>query len=221
MPYYVNYNIVNNWDGDTNTFNINNYTVEESDDSGVTVTLTPNLCKPTFTPIPHNTDDGDTTNNYDINITNNILIEQTNIVQEINQTVTNIYNFFQIDVDVISEEINTTEVLPTDRFTDFVDTFANLKSAFVDELQGNMGDSSSQFGVTYPKLKVQSPKILLPYVPDEVKLIQDDKVYIVLCDCEKYAYYFSMIRTLLKALLWFGFIFYLLKELRVTITLNG
>lgn len=201
----VNYNIANEWDGTTE-----NLTIILNGSTDVTPGITP-----TSSPVPTlpDQDGSNTTNNYIINI--------TNILQPIQETVTNIYNFFIIDTEEISLEINNINTTPVTKFGNFVTTFGNLQTTFSNDTQDVLAAAgSTQRGISYPVLKVESPKILKDYVPDSVKLEQDGKTYIVLCDCSKYAVQFSMVRTLLKVILWFGFIFYLMKELKVVISLS-
>lgn len=202
----VNYNISNNWDGTTENLTV----ILNGSNDNVTPAVTP-----TASPVPTlpDQDGSNTTNNYIINI--------TNILQPIQETVTNIYNFFIIDTEEISLEINNINTTPVSKFNNFVITFGNLKNTFSNDTQEVLAAAgSTQRGISYPVLKVESPKILKDYVPDSVRLEQDGKTYIVLCDCSKYAVQFSMVRTLLKVILWFGFIFYLLKELKVVISLS-
>lgn len=201
----VNYNIANEWDGTTE-----NLTIILNGSTDVTPGITP-----TFSPVPTlpDQDGSNTTNNYIINI--------TNILQPIQTTVTNIYNFFIIDTEEISLEINNINTTPVTKFGNFVTTFGNLQTTFSNDTQDVLAAAgSTQRGISYPVLKVESPKILKNYVPDDVKLTVEGKTYIVLCDCSKYAVQFSMVRTLLKVILWFGFIFYLMKELKVVISLS-
>ena len=106
----------------------------------------------------------------------------------------------------------------------------NLKNTFSDTSQAeldaaasesSMGSSSTQIGISYPVIKAECPKILKPYLPEEYKLVDNGKEYFILCDTSKYAKYFIMIRGILKACIWIGMIFYLLKELRVVISLSS
>lgn len=191
---------------------VNNYYDTGDDDSNDDTTIVV-----TATPVPTLSDDdgSNTTNNYIINI--------TNILQPINETVTNIYNFFVIDTEAISLEINNIDVIPASKFTNFVQTFANLKNTFSDNTQDEFVSCSSQRGIVYPILKVQCPKILTDFLPDndDVVLFEDDIAYIILCDCGKYAVQFGAVRLILKVVMWFGFIFYVLRELKVVITLSS
>ena len=206
--YSSNYITVNNVVDDvTNYYGIE---VEEP-------TVTPSSYV-TIEPLPTlpNDDGSNTTNNYIINI--------TNILQPIQQTVTNIYNFFIIDTEKIVLEIDNIDVTPASKFTNFVQTFSNLKNTFSDSTQDELNVAGSlQKGIVYPVLKVQCPQILTDFLPDndDVVLFEDDIAYIILCDCGKYAVQFGAVRLILKAVMWFGFIFYVLRELKVVITLSS
>lgn len=214
MANYVNYNIVNNWDGDTSTFNINNYTGKESDDSEVTATPTPDLRKPTFTPIPPNTDGGDT-NNYDVNITNNLIIEQTNIIQEINQTLNNIYNFFQIDVDVIVEDLTP----DTDsKFLPLYDLVTDINKLIPgDEFEVIEGQAEPIISTLYPKVTIKVPLVLDDFlsISDEKIMEKDGDKVIIMCDFYDYRIYFARFRKFLEVVIYIGMFFYLMKEFSV------
>lgn len=209
---------LSNYSGDYITVNnvitdVNNYYDVDGDDPSATP-----LPDVTIEPLPTLPDDdgSNTTNNYIINI--------TNILQPIQQTVTNIYNFFIIDTEKIVLEIDNIDVTPASKFTNFVQTFSNLKNIFSDSTQDELNVAgSSQKGIVYPILKVQCPQILIDFLPDndDVVLFEDDIAYIILCDCGKYAVQFGAVRLILKAVMWFGFIFYVLRELKVVITLSS
>lgn len=195
MPYYVNYNIVNNWDGNDTTFNINDYT-------GVLV--------PTLTPAPDAA-------GKDTNVTNNILIVQTNILTEINETVTNIYNFFQIDVDYITEELQ----VDSDENPTGFDNLKNLLSEFESAFPADKFDAVTQeLDLLYPKITIKVPKALDKFlkVGDDKIILEDGVKKIVLCDFNEYAIYFVRFRKFLEIVLRIGLIFYLLKELTVVFT---
>lgn len=209
---------LSNYSGDYITVNnvitdVNNYYDVDGDEPSATP-----LPDVTIEPLPTLPDDdgSNTTNNYIINI--------TNILQPIQQTVTNIYNFFIIDTEKIVLEIDNIDVTPASKFTNFVQTFSNLKNIFSDSTQDELNVAgSSQKGIVYPILKVQCPKILTDFLPDndDVVFFEDDIAYIILCDCGKYAVQFGAVRLILKAVMWFGFIFYVLRELKVVITLSS
>ena len=131
---------------------------------------------------------------------------------------------FVIDTEEVSQEINSVNVLPTSKFKDFVATFGNLKNTFSNETQDVLNEAgvTNQFGISYPVIKVQCPKILLDFVPDNpsVVLYENNICYLILCDCSKYATYFIKVRGFLKACIWFGMIFYLMRELKPVITLS-
>lgn len=204
---------------------------------GVTPTPTPSPTpKPTSTPTPTPTPsptpfptwsgtgpENFTTYNFYTEITNILNPVQTTI-NNISQSITNIFNFFVIDTETVSQEINNINVLPTSKFKNFVTTFGNLKNTFSNETQDVLSEAgiTNQYGITYPVLKVRCPKILLDFVPDNdsVVLYENDICYLILCDCSKYATYFIKVRGFLKACIWFGMIFYLMKELKPIITLS-
>lgn len=201
----TNYIIANDWDGTTENLTI---ILHDSDDEP---TVTPGL---TTKPIPTLVDDdgSNTTNNYIINI--------TNILQPIQETVTNIYNFFVIDTEEVGSAINNINVLPTGKFDNFVSTFGNLSNIFSDNVQEECLEG--QYGIKYPVVKVQCPKILLDFVPDNSSVVfwENGTCYLVLADCIKFAKYFVKVRAFLKACIWIGMIFYLMKELKPVITLS-
>lgn len=204
---------------------------------GVTPTPTPSPTpRPTSTPTPSPTPsptpfptwsgtgpENFTTYNFYTEITN-ILNPIKTTINNVNQSITNIFNFFVIDTQEVSQEINNINVLPTSKFKDFVTTFGNLKNTFSNETQDALSEAgiTNQYGISYPVIKVQCPKILLDYVPDNpsVVLYENDICYLILCDCSKFAKYFIKVRYFLKACIWFGMIFYLMRELKPIITLS-
>lgn len=196
MPYHVNYNIVNNWDGNDSTFNINNYT-------DVTV--------PTLTPAP----DAD---GNDTNITNNLIINQVNILTEINETVTNIYNFFQIDVDYINEELKMDEDENPTGFDDLKNLISQFEAAFPSD---KVSEVTQELDLLYPKITIQVPKALDRFLDagDDKVIMEDGVKKIVLCDFKDYAIYFARFRKFLEIVLRIGLIFYLLKELTVVFSI--
>lgn len=220
----------------------NNYknkvvTLTSVDDYGVTPTPTPSPTpKPTSTPTPSPTPtptpfptwsgegpENFTTYNFYTEVSNSFVNVQTTL-NNISQSITNIFNFFVIDTEEVSQEINSVNVLPTSKFKDFVATFGNLKNTFSNETQDVLNEAgvTNQFGISYPVIKVQCPKILLDFVPDNpsVVLYENNVCYLILCDCSKYATYFIKVRGFLKACIWFGMIFYLMRELKPVITLS-
>ena len=178
----VNYNIANNWDGTTGNLTI---ILNGSDDN-----VTPGIM-PTASPVPTllDEDGSNTTNNYIINI--------TNIFQTIQTTVTNIYNFFIIDADTISEEMQNINVTPVSKFEKIVTRVSNLKSAFSDDVQDDSvqaGVSGSSHGVYYPVIKMKCPSALLDYLDADSLLDVKGRKYIVLIDFADWAVYFVRVR---------------------------
>ncbi len=211
----VNYNIANDWDGTTENLTI---ILNDSDDEP---TVTPGL---TTKPIPTLVDDDGS------NTTNNYIISITNILQPIQTTVTNIYNFFIIDTGQVKNSISL-DFVPTASFTKLIDAFDKMAVSFgVDEYEytGNGDDTevdvivdgvdlngvaTSQFLKTdYPVISIKCPKILENYVDTEV----DGQKAIIICDFEDFAVYFVRFRQFINAVLWIGMLFYIMREVRVT-----
>lgn len=201
----INYYIVNNWDTTTNqtqnlTTVINNYYYGTLGDSE-SLTDTP---VPTATPVPTliNEDGGNTTNNYIINI--------TNILQPISETVTNIYNFFQIDTQEIAYEMNFDS--PAYKFDSVNKSISTLKSAVGND---SYDENTGLLKADYPKISMKCPKILAPVV-DTVG--EDGEKEIVIVDFKDYALWFIRLRKFLEAIMWVGMVFLLMKEIKVVFT---
>ena len=210
MPYYVNYNIVNNYNyGDE--FDINNYTGKDE--------LTPTPEPTERIPLP--TLSGDDSSDGDTLVTNNILIIQTNILNNISDTVTNIYNFFQIDVDVIQQEMEYHfEDNPTG-FDQLKKAYSAFETAFPSDkiMEGSM---SGELDLYYPKITIKVPKALDRFLEsgDDKIIMEDGLKKIVLCDFKDYAIHFVRFRKFLEIVLRIGLIFFILRELSVMFSIS-
>ena len=76
---------------------------------------------------------------------------------------------------------------------------------YIDQLKGAFSDSYD-----YPKITMQTPEILVPYVGSEILLI----------DFKDYAKYFLWVRTFLAFSISFGFVLWVVKQFKVVYTVN-
>lgn len=76
---------------------------------------------------------------------------------------------------------------------------------YIDQLKGAFSDSYD-----YPKITMQTPDILVPYVGDQILLI----------DFQDYAKYFLWVRTFLAFSISFGFVLWVVKQFKVVYTVN-
>lgn len=76
---------------------------------------------------------------------------------------------------------------------------------YIDQLKGAFSDSYN-----YPKITMQTPDILVPYVGEQILLI----------DFQDYAKYFLWVRTFLAFSISFGFVLWVVKQFKVVYTVN-
>lgn len=76
---------------------------------------------------------------------------------------------------------------------------------YIDQLKGAFSDSYD-----YPKIIMQTPDILVPYVGEQILLI----------DFQDYAKYFLWVRTFLAFSISFGFVLWVVKQFKVVYTVN-
>ena len=76
---------------------------------------------------------------------------------------------------------------------------------YIDQLKGAFSDSYD-----YPKIIMQTPDILVPYVGEQILLI----------DFRDYAKYFLWVRTFLSFSISFGFVLWVVKQFKVVYTVN-
>ena len=76
---------------------------------------------------------------------------------------------------------------------------------YIDQLKGAFSDSYD-----YPKITMQTPEILVPYVGEQILLI----------DFQDYAKYFLWVRTFLAFSISFGFVLWVVKQFKVVYTVN-
>lgn len=76
---------------------------------------------------------------------------------------------------------------------------------YIDQLKGAFSDSYH-----YPKITMQTPDILVPYVGEQILLI----------DFQDYAKYFLWVRTFLAFSISFGFVLWVVKQFKVVYTVN-
>lgn len=76
---------------------------------------------------------------------------------------------------------------------------------YIDQLKGAFSDSCD-----YPKITMQTPDILVPYVGEQILLI----------DFQDYAKYFLWVRTFLAFSISFGFVLWVVKQFKVVYTVN-
>ena len=76
---------------------------------------------------------------------------------------------------------------------------------YIDQLKGAFSDSYD-----YPKITMQTPDILVPYVGEQILLI----------DFQDYAKYFLWVRTFLAFSISFGFVLWVVKQFKVIYTVN-
>lgn len=76
---------------------------------------------------------------------------------------------------------------------------------YIDQLKGTFSDSYD-----YPKITMQTPDILVPYVGEQILLI----------DFQDYAKYFLWVRTFLAFSISFGFVLWVVKQFKVVYTVN-
>lgn len=76
---------------------------------------------------------------------------------------------------------------------------------YIDQLKGAFSDSYD-----YPKITMQTPDILVPYVGEQILLI----------DFQDYAKYFLWVRTFLAFSISFGFVLWIVKQFKVVYTVN-
>lgn len=133
----------------------------------------------------------------------------------VEQTVTNIYNFFTIDIDRISFELDF-DFIPASKFTEINNVFTFLKNTTSEDTY----DENGILITDYPKITMGVPEILLPFIGDAaITDIEGNKV-IVLCDFADYAIYFVQFRGFLNAVIWIGMIFYILRQFQVVFSLS-
>lgn len=215
----TNYIIANDWDGTTENLTI---ILNDSDDEP---TVTPGL---TTKPIPTLVDDDGS------NTTNNYIISITNILQPIQTTVNNIYNFFIIDTEQVKNSVSL-DFVPTANFKKMIDAFDKMAVSFgADEYEYTGSGDDTEVGVIvdgvdlngvatsqilktdYPVISIKCPKILEDYVDTEV----DGQKAIIICDFEDFAVYFVRFRQFINAVLWIGMLFYIMREVRVTFIIH-
>lgn len=76
---------------------------------------------------------------------------------------------------------------------------------YIDQLKGAFSDSYD-----YPKIIMQTPDLLVPYVGEQILLI----------DFQDYAKYFLWVRTFLAFSISFGFVLWVVKQFKVVYTVN-
>ena len=76
---------------------------------------------------------------------------------------------------------------------------------YIDQLKGAFSDSYD-----YPKITMQTPDILVPYVGEQILLI----------NFQDYAKYFLWVRTFLAFSISFGFVLWVVKQFKVVYTVN-
>ena len=174
--------------------------------------------KPTATPTPTpyptwDKESGNGTNftnyNFYTEVSNSFVNVQTTL-NNISQSVTNIYNFFQIDTQEISYQMNFDS--PAYKFDSVNKNISALKSAFGSD---SYDDNTGLLKADYPKISMKCPKILEPIV-DTVG--EDGIKEIVIVDFKDYALWFIRLRKFLEAIMWIGMVFLLMKEIKVVFT---
>lgn len=122
------------------------------------------------------------------------------ILQNILQAIKDLLGWFIIDFPAIKAHILTAldDVPALTGYEDFL--------ALVDSAKAQITDSYD-----YPVITVECPEILLPYWKQE---------QIILLDFEDYATYFIWVRTAMAFAILFGFALWLIKDIKVSFTLN-
>lgn len=121
------------------------------------------------------------------------------ILQAIKDILAFLKEFFVLDPAVVkAHALDVIQNIPAfDGFLPVVD--------YIDQLKGAFSDSYD-----YPKITMQTPDILVPYVGEQILLI----------DFQDYAKYFLWVRTFLAFSISFGFVLWVVKQFKVVYTVN-
>lgn len=131
------------------------------------------------------------------------LIDYTGLLQQILQAIKDILaflkEFFVLDPAVVkAHALDVIQNIPA--FDGFLPVVG-----YIDQLKGAFSDSYD-----YPKITMQAPDILVPYVGGQILLI----------DFQDYAKYFLWVRTFLAFSISFGFVLWVVKQFKVVYTVN-
>lgn len=122
------------------------------------------------------------------------------LLQNILQAIKDFFAWFIIDFDAIKLHLllALSSVPAFSGYEDFL--------ALIDSAKGQITDSYD-----YPVIEMDTPEILLPYYKHAT---------IVLLDFEDYATYFIWVRTAMAFAILFGFCMWLIRDIKVSFTLN-
>lgn len=121
------------------------------------------------------------------------------ILQAIKDILAFLKEFFVLDPAVVkAHALDVIQNIPA------FDGFLPVVS-YIDQLKGAFSDSYD-----YPKITMQTPDILVPYVGEQILLI----------DFQDYAKYFLWVRTFLAFSISFGFVLWVVKQFKVVYTVN-
>ena len=121
------------------------------------------------------------------------------ILQAIKDILTFLKEFFVLDpATVKAHALDVIQNIPA--FDGFLPVVG-----YIDQLKGAFSDSYD-----YPKITMQTPEILVPYVGEQILLI----------DFQDYAKYFLWVRTFLAFSISFGFVLWVVKQFKVVYTVN-
>lgn len=122
------------------------------------------------------------------------------LLQNILQAIKDFFAWFIIDFDAIKQHLLLAlSSLPA--FSGYEDFLA-----LVDSAKGQITDSYD-----YPVIEMDTPQVLLPFYKQAT---------IVLLDFEDYAKYFIWVRTAMSFAILFGFCMWVIRDIRVSFTLN-
>lgn len=121
------------------------------------------------------------------------------ILQAIKDILAFLKDFFVLDPAVVkAHALDVIQNIPA--FDGFLPVVG-----YIDQLKGAFSDSYD-----YPKITMQTPDILVPYVGEQILLI----------DFQDYAKYFLWVRTFLAFSISFGFVLWVVKQFKVVYTVN-
>lgn len=122
------------------------------------------------------------------------------LLQDIYKLLYNFFSWFIIDFEAIKAHLllALSNISIYDGFNDFI--------ALIDDFRSDIGGSYE-----YPKISIQTPDILKSFYP---------QAEILLVDFADWANYFIMIRSLLSYTIGFGFIMWVVRNVRISFTLN-
>lgn len=121
------------------------------------------------------------------------------ILQAIKDILAFLKEFFVLDPSVVkAHALDVIQNIPA--FDGFLPVVG-----YIDQLKGAFSDSYD-----YPKITMQTPDILVPYVGEQILLI----------DFQDYAKYFLWVRTFLAFSISFGFVLWVVKQFKVVYTVN-